>query len=153
MDTLTIKFINQLISDTTNDKLQWVDLFVYTDAHDLSELPGFEYVFFQNEFRKINLVKSYICQTYHFVLAIINETFYSGKDGTVTMKTNLYLSKDQFTHPELLEIPEDLKKQLIEAASKSNYNFRNGEVSGYNGQSSYIMNAYLRDHEPHEKSS
>lgn len=153
MDNLTVNFINQIIYDTQNDKLFWSNLFHYTDAYDIEDLPGLKYLFFENEYRKVNLINSYICQTYHFILIAINETFYSGKEEDISTKTNIYLSKDGISSPELVEISNELKNQLIQAVSKSNEEFLNGEVAGYNEQSSFIMKAYLRDHETHEKSS
>lgn len=148
MKNITTNFIEKVIEETDNNIIDWISLFMFTDAKDLSEIPGFQYTIYTNEFHQVDYVNSYICTTFHFVLLILNETFESGKDGSIRKETNIYLSKDAQSEPTLIDINESLKNKLIKSASKSYETILNSEYYTFSDNSAkYIMKSYLKKDE------
>lgn len=148
MKTLTNNFIKKVIDETNSNSIDWLSLLMFTEAKDLSEIPGFKFTLFSNEFHDINYSESYICTTYHFVLLILNETFISGKDGSISKEINIYISKDAQSEPSIIIVEDPLKTDLINSAKKSFSKIANSSYYSFrNNNSKYIMKSYLKKDE------
>lgn len=137
MNKLTIQFIEKVISETDKNNLYWDTLFDFTHKEELSYLSGFEFIIMTNEFHQVDYVNSYICFSDYFVFLILDETFISGKDGSVSKEKNIYISKNKDSEPELLNIPEYLLEKLTASCEKSTSKEKDSILEA-------IMSNYLR---------
>lgn len=119
MNNLTNRFIEKVINETTENKLQWNTLFDFTHHQDLSYLSGFEYTIMTNEYHQVDYINSYICLSDYFVFLVLNETFISGFDDSISKETNIYISKNKDSEPELLNISKPLLDKLIVSCETS----------------------------------
>lgn len=113
MNNLTNQFIEKVITETDKNNLQWNTLFDFTHHQDLSYLSGFEYTIMTNEFHQVDYTNSYICLSDYFTFLVLNETFISGFDDSISKETNIYISKNKDSEPELLNVSKPLLDELI----------------------------------------
>ena len=85
------KFINKLIEETNAEDLNWDTIFKVTHQYDID---NFNYILSQNEFHSIEELESFGIATQDGIsILLLNESFESGKDGSISKEKNLYIVK------------------------------------------------------------
>lgn len=112
------QYINKLEEKTVNEELDWDTVFDVTHQYDID---NFNFILFSNEFHSINEMESYgIANEKGLSVFLLNESFESGKDGTISDEKNLYIVKgvgeESFEIPveekDLLDLEEQISKYL-----------------------------------------
>lgn len=149
MKTLTEQFIEKIIHNTKSNNLIWNTLFTFTDAYDIRDLSGYKYVLYFDETHEFDYADSYICYNEDFCLIVLKEIFINAENNSKANEYNIYISKDLASKPDVLTISNNLLEELLTFIPQ-NIEMCQTDLSQ---DSINIMNAYLHDHEPHEKSS
>lgn len=108
------------ILDRTNESfINWTKLddnFTSSFLVDYESYNNFSALFFTNEFHSINFENSFISMDPPFIYVLLDESFYSGKDGSEKSGLALYLAKSkdkispiQATQAELAELLKTIK--------------------------------------------
>jgi len=90
---LNIKFIEKLSTDTKENKISWESLLALKDITEEKNYHLF-YTLFENEWHSVNYSESFFASVDEGSIYLINESFESGKDGTITSGFNLYIQKN-----------------------------------------------------------
>ena len=90
----TSAFLQSLTSDTLEKRIVWKSLNCLKGVSENSN-KALYYALFENEFHSILFSKSFYCllPSSGYVY-LINETFESGYDGTITSGISVYIQKD-----------------------------------------------------------
>lgn len=90
MENIYKQFIDKLKEQTKDGLLDWDTVFRVSHAYDIFD--NFDFILFTNEYHKIDELRSYgIPDENNLSIFLLNETFESGKDGTISEEKNLYV--------------------------------------------------------------
>lgn len=117
MDSTTIiSFIDKLTNQTISGSILWRYLSELETVTQESN-KGLYFTIFQTEYHRVDFFSSYYGIIGNGTVYLINETFESGRDGSITSGYNLYLQKEGSDNVERLHCPQGYVYQIVNAVN------------------------------------
>ena len=122
------KFLQKLKELTSNHYINWRPLLDLGHLFDEDYFENFKFLLHQNEYHLIKIETSFYGIADDIALLFLNETFESGKDGSINNELNLYYARSFKSTPFQLKLSKDELDSLYTMVSKkafANYNKEN----------------------------
>lgn len=128
-----ISFVNKLSNETVRGVIKWNCL---TNLETVTQESNKElfYLLFQSSCHHIDFLSSYYAILDSGTVYLVNETFESGRDGTVTSGYNLYIQSDDSSKIDKLNCLQAYLYQIvnsIQVTLPKNENTISSFVSNY----------------------